>query len=122
MIKRFLRSFLILASLIWVSRGESHESIHRIRASFYDRKFEGHKMADGRTYHSYRISVASLEFPLGTQVKITNLHNRKSIVATVTDRGPWHTRFRLDLSPAAFEALGMSKRKGWGWVKVEALK
>jgi rare lipoprotein A (peptidoglycan hydrolase) len=41
------------------------------------------------------------------------------VVLTVADRGPWHTRFGLDLSKAAFRALGLHTHSGWGWVTVE---
>lgn len=76
-------------------------------------------MANGHRFHSNVISAASLAFPLGTKVKVTNVRTGKSLSVTITDRGPWSKHFRIDLSPAAFRALGLSKKKGWGWVTVE---
>lgn len=90
-----------------------------IRASYYAPKFEGKFMANGQRYHSNVISAASLAFPLGTHIQVVNLKTGKAVQMVVTDRGPWHTRFNLDLSLAAFEALGFRPEQGWGWVTVE---
>jgi rare lipoprotein A len=52
--------------------------------------------------------VAHRTYPFGTKLKITNLHNQRSIVATVEDRGPYVGPGRdLDLSYAAAQQLGM---------------
>lgn len=91
---------------------------HPIRASFYAPKFEGRLMANGHRFHGARLSAASRTFPLGTVVRVTNTHTGKSIVVTITDRGPWVLKFGIDLSQEAFRELGLSRRAGWGWVTV----
>ena len=92
-----------------------------IRASFYAPAFEGRLMANGHRYHSDVLSAASLQFPIGTRVRVTNIKTGTVVFLTITDRGPWHTRFALDLSPAAFKALGLDTKRGWGWVTVESI-
>jgi rare lipoprotein A len=62
--------------------------------------------------------AASLQFPLGTLVRVRSISTRKEIVVRVTDRGPWTKRFGLDLSKAAFQQLGIKSEAGWGWVTV----
>ena len=76
-------------------------------ASYYGAKHHGKKTAHRR-------------LPFGTQVKVTNLDNNRSVVVRITDRGP-HTRGRLiDLSRKAAEQLRML-RSGTARVRVQAL-
>lgn len=117
--KRFLTSLLALTSLVGFGQVSKETRPPTVRASFYADKFEGRRMANSHVYHAKVLSAASLQFPVGTQVVVTNVLNGKSITVQITDRGPWYTRFKLDLSRAAFNALGLSERKGWGWVTVE---
>lgn len=90
-----------------------------IRASFYAQRFEGRLMANGQRFHSNVVSAASLEFPLGTKVRVRNVKTGKTVLMTITDRGPSSKRFKIDLSSAAFQALGFFPKQGWGWVTVE---
>lgn len=78
-------------------------------------------MANGKRFHTNVISAASLAFPLGTKVRVRNVKTDKTIFTTITDRGPWSARFQIDLSPAAFQALGFDLKQGWGWVTVEKI-
>lgn len=91
-----------------------------VRASFYADGFDGRRMANGKTFRQGKITAASLTYPLGTFVTVTSLKTGRSINVEITDRGPWHTRFKLDLSKAAFRALGHETRAGWVWVTVVA--
>lgn len=82
------------------------------KASFYGKHYwQGRKMANGKPF-DYRKMTAALWFlPLGTQVRITNLENGKSVVVEVTDRGPAHSLHRVaDLSQAAAEALDYTQK------------
>jgi rare lipoprotein A len=57
--------------------------------------------------------------PLGTQIRVTNLDNGKSVRVRVNDRGP-HVRGRIvDLSSRAAAALGFST--GVARVRIEVL-
>jgi rare lipoprotein A len=46
--------------------------------------------------------------PFGTQVKVTNRRNGRSVVVRINDRGPFVRSRIIDLSPAAAKALGFS--------------
>lgn len=116
---KFLCTLTVLLSFAYHSGRAMTRASFPIRASFYAKHFEGRRMANGKIYHADVISAASLKYPLGTSIRVTNVRTGKSIVITVTDRGPWHTRFSLDLSPAAFHALGFNTKAGWGWVTVQ---
>lgn len=89
-----------------------------IRASFYADKFEGRSMAGGGKFHQSKLTAASRDFPLGTTLRVSCLETGKTVTVRVTDRGPWGRRYKLDLSKAAFEALGLNLNSGWTWVTV----
>ena len=76
-------------------------------------------MANGQKFEQCRVTAASLKYPLGTLVRVHSVLTGKEILVTITDRGPWNHKYSLDLSKAAFQALGLDLRAGWGWVTVE---
>lgn len=71
-------------------------------------------MANGRKLDDQRYTAASWDYPFGTTLKVTNLQNKRSVVVEISDRGParrLYARGRvLDLSVAAFEAIGDLKQ------------
>ncbi len=59
-------------------------------------------MANGKRFDRRQLTAASWYFPLGTKLRIENVSNGKSVVVTVTDRGPNLRLNRIiDLSEAA---------------------
>lgn len=85
------------------------------KASWYGKDFHGKKTANGFIYDMYGVSAAHKTLPLGTQVRVTNLENNRSVVLIINDRGPFvHGRI-LDLSYGAAQKLGSVER---GVVKV----
>lgn len=78
-------------------------------------------MANHARFSQSRITAASLQYPLGTIVKVVSLTTGKGILVTITDRGPWCKKFSLDLSKAAYKELGLAPAAGWGWVIVSVL-
>jgi rare lipoprotein A (peptidoglycan hydrolase) len=78
-------------------------------ASWYGPGFHGKRRADGKRFNMNQISVAHKYLPLGTEIKITNLINRKTIRAKVNDRGPYIRGREIDLSYAAAKQLGAVK-------------
>jgi len=75
-------------------------------ASFYAHHFHGHKTASGQVYDENELTAAHRTLPFGTQVRVTNLKNDRSVVVTVNDRGP-HNRHRvIDVSRHAADLLG----------------
>ena len=79
-------------------------------ASYYHDKFNGRKTASGDIFSNSKMTAANRTLPFGTMVKVTNLRSGKSVVVEITDRGPFHSARALDLSKAAFQAIGNTAR------------
>jgi rare lipoprotein A len=97
--------------------GQSSEGI----ATFYDDKFEGRPTANGEIFDQNKLTAAHRSLAFGTVVKVTNLQNKKSVVVTVTDRGPFVDSRLIDLSKSAASALGFIEQ-GLTKVRVEVVK
>ena len=52
------------------------------------------------------LTAAHRTLPLGTQVRVTNLDNGRSVDVRINDRGPFTVRRVIDLSYAAAQRLG----------------
>ncbi|BBB25020.1 septal ring lytic transglycosylase RlpA family protein [Amphritea japonica] len=85
-------------------------------ASWYGKKFHGHKTSNGETYNMYAMSAAHKSLPLPSYVQVTNLSNGRKVIVRVNDRGPFHGGRVIDLSYAAASKLDML---GSGTAKVE---
>lgn len=90
-------------------------------ASWYGRKFHGHKTASGERYDMFAMTAAHKTLPLPTYVRVTRVETGKSIVVKVNDRGPFHKGRIIDLSYAAAAKLGMLGH-GEALVEIEAVK
>jgi rare lipoprotein A len=75
------------------------------KASFYHDKFHGRRTASGTPYHKDSLTCAHLKYPFGTLLRVRNVHNGKDVVVKVTDRGPYSSRYIIDLSRAAARHL-----------------
>ncbi|WP_290698063.1 septal ring lytic transglycosylase RlpA family protein [Amphritea sp.] len=85
-------------------------------ASWYGKKFHGHKTSNGETYNMYAMSAAHKSLPLPSYVQVTNLKNGRKVIVRVNDRGPFHGGRIIDLSYAAASKLDML---GQGTAKIE---
>lgn len=78
--------------------------------------------ANGQRLDDTKLTCASWDYPFGARLKITNLNNYKSVIVTVTDRGPSKKLYRkgriIDLSKAAFSSIA-SLRQGIIPIKAE---
>jgi rare lipoprotein A len=63
----------------------------------------GSKTACGPRLRDHGLTMAHRRLPCGTRVRVTNHHNGRSVLVTVTDRGPF-----ADLSLGAARAIGLS--------------
>ena len=80
-------------------------------ASWYGKQHQGRKMANGQKFDRNKFTAASWTLPLGTRIRVMNMQNGKSVVVTVTDRGPNKRLHRvLDLSEAAARELDYISR------------
>ena len=102
---------------------ESLAGKHRLSglASYYSSFFDGRKTANGEIYRNRRISAAHLTLPLGTWIEVTARKNGRKIRMRVNDRGPYASKFMLDLSQAAAKALGVDVGNRQVEVRVVAL-
>jgi rare lipoprotein A len=89
-------------------------------ASWYGPAFEGRYSANGEVFDSRSMTAAHLTLPFGTQVRVTNLDNGRSVVLRINDRGPYVSGRVLDVSQAAAYALGMI-HSGVAPVRVDVL-
>ena len=86
------------------------------KATWYGPRFQGHHTASGERFDMNAMTCAHRTLPLGSWVRVTNLHNQKSTFLRVNDRGPMAQSLILDLSYAAAKKLGID---GLGKVKIE---
>jgi rare lipoprotein A len=89
-------------------------------ASWYGRYHHGRKMANGERFDQHDLTAAHPTLPLGTEARITNLENGKSVTVTINDRGPYAKGRDIDLSRGAAERLGLMK-DGAVPVKIDAV-
>ncbi|HEY5680282.1 MAG TPA: septal ring lytic transglycosylase RlpA family protein [Pseudomonadales bacterium] len=89
-------------------------------ASWYGRKFHGRATSSGETFDMFELTAAHTSLPIPTYARVTNLHNGRSTIVRINDRGPFHADRLIDLSYAAAVKLGFATR-GTARVRVEAL-
>lgn len=89
-------------------------------ASWYGKKFHGHRTSSGEIYNMYSMTAAHKTLPLPTYVRVTHLENGRSVIVKVNDRGPFHANRIIDLSYSAAKKLGVTA-KGTGVVEVTAI-
>ncbi len=77
------------------------------KASYYAKKFSGRKTASGERLHHDSLTCAHRTYPFGTQLKVTNPANGKTVIVRVTDRGPYVKGRIIDLSVRAAKELGI---------------
>lgn len=99
---------------------ESQGYVERGIASWYGKKFHGHRTSSGEPYNMYAMTAAHTRLPLPAYVQVTNLQNQRKVVVRVNDRGPFHPNRIIDLSYAAAKKLGITA-KGTAMVEVRAI-
>jgi rare lipoprotein A len=68
----------------------------------------GPKTASGAQLNPSALTAAHRTLPFGTQARVTNQRNGRSVIVTINDRGPFSRRRIIDLTPAAARAIGFS--------------
>ncbi|HEX8662826.1 MAG TPA: septal ring lytic transglycosylase RlpA family protein [Beijerinckiaceae bacterium] len=90
--------------------GEGRESpplkeIGRGLAAWYDLK---NRTASGEHYNAGAFTAGHRTLPFGSEVKVVNQRNGRSVTVRITDRGPFTKGRVIDLSRAAARALDMT--------------
>lgn len=82
------------------------------QASYYGHGdgFAWRTMANGRPMNPQALTTAHPSLPMGTRVRVVNPANGRSVVLTVTDRGPYHGGRVLDLSYGAFKQIASASQ------------
>jgi rare lipoprotein A len=88
-------------------------------ASWYGKFHHGRKTANGERFDQNKLTAAHPTLPLGTEAKVTNLENGKSVDVIINDRGPYVKGRDIDLSKAAAQQLGVTA-DGAAPVKIDA--
>lgn len=91
------------------------------RASWYGGSFQGRLTASGAPFNMYALTAAHRTLPLGSLVRVTNLHNQRSAIVRINDRGPVPEHVLLDVSYATAQALNFVDR-GIARVRIELLE
>ena len=114
-------AFAVLAQACSTApRARTAQAIQVGQASWYGKQFQGRRTASGEPFDMNQFTCAHPSLPFGTKVRITNLANGKSVVATVNDRGPYSGGRIVDVSYRAAKALDFVAA-GTARVKLEAL-
>ena len=108
-----------------VSEGSHHHKPAAIKvqygvASFYANKFEGRKTYTDEIFSQKKLTAASNTLPMHTWIRVTNLHNHRSVIVRINDKMHPRNRRLIDLSRAAASRLGYTGR-GLTRVRIDVL-
>ena len=85
------------------------QDVHRGKASYYWKPQPVACQGMG-SFNPNKLTAAHRSLPCGSKVEVTNPRTRKSVIVTITDRGPnVRTRRDLDLSRAAARVIGLTR-------------
>ncbi len=76
-------------------------------ASFYGKRWNGRKTANGEIFNDEKYTAAHKTLPFGTFVRVVRKDNGRSVVVRINDRGPFKPGRIIDLSTAGARRLGM---------------
>lgn len=91
-------------------------------ASYYHDKFTGRRTASGAVFNNKDFTCAHRTLPFGTKLKVTSVKTGKSVIVTVTDRGPFTKGRHIDLSKKAFMNIAPNAYGGHIRVDIEIIK
>src|SRR5215471_21520236 len=112
-----------MSALLLLVCGQGHADhwyAEKGEASWYGKRFDGRKAADGARFSEQEMTAAHRTLPLGTKVMVQNLQTGEQAEVKITDRGPYAQPKRriIDLSRAAANSIGIVQR-GKKAVRVE---
>ncbi|MFM1799054.1 MAG: hypothetical protein RLZZ117_1332 [Cyanobacteriota bacterium] len=90
------------------------------QASWYGPGFFGNRTASGEVLQPGTMTAAHRSWAFGTKVRVTNLHNGRSAVVRINDRGPFTGGRVIDLAHGAAQVLGLTA-SGVADVKLEVI-
>ena len=92
--------------LALASQVSAHHQGFRGKTLYYSDEFAGDAMACGPKYQPWKMVAAHRSLPCGTELRVRNVANGKTVTVTVQDRGPYTDGYVLDVSRRAARRLG----------------
>lgn len=91
----------------WGQNNTSKKKVQKGKATYYSKRATGSRTSSGLKLHHDSLTCAHRTYPFGTKLKVTNLTNKKYVIVTVTDRGPYGKGKIIDLTYRAAKEIGM---------------
>ncbi len=113
--------FAVLIISITNSFSQDEKKTYTGGASFYAKKFEGRKTANGEWFSNSDMTCASRTLKFHTFLKVKNLNNELATIVRVNDRGPYAKKRIIDLSEQAARIIG-TYQHGTTKVEIEIVK
>ena len=105
--KMEMRHLVFAATIVLFLSSCARKITETGKGSYYADKFDGRPTASGEKFDQDKMTAAHRTLPFGTQVKVTNQANGRSVTVTVNDRGPFAAGRIIDVSKKAANKLGM---------------
>lgn len=115
----FLSIILLTTHFSYAQNGKKIKMSEFGTASYYAKKFNGRKTANGEKFSNDSLTAAHHSLPFGTLVKVKNIKTNDSITVRINDRIA-HRKRIIDLSYQGAKQLNFLK-SGTAKVKLEVL-
>lgn len=115
-----MRITIVVGFLLLIGRYQAQTDSLLGKASFYAKKFEGSRTANGERFRHDSLTAAHKTLPFGTYVKVTNVKNDSVVVVRINDRLPKRSKRTIDLTKRAAKQLNFL-RDGIAKVRIEEL-
>lgn len=99
----FRMAFLVLPLLLACCAQPAYQA--RGQASYIAEQYAGRMTSSGQVYYPQTLSAAHNTLPFGTEVKVKNNYNGRTVNVVVNDRFPYYPNRVINLSRAAAEQL-----------------
>ena len=113
---------LKINGLVWISLVFASISCSAQQTGYaciYSDNLCGGRVSRGEKLDCDKATAAHRTLKFGTQVRVTNLDNDKSVIVTINDRGPFNQKDIIDMTPSAAKKIGLTHGLGRVRVKVE---
>jgi rare lipoprotein A len=104
MLRFIVPAFVALGALAPVAVEAASSCSHASHYGVGD-GFHGLRAANGSRFNAHGLTTAHRHLPFGTRLRVINPSNNKTVMVTVTDRGPFVLGRSLDLSYGAFAQI-----------------
>lgn len=79
-------------------------------ASWYGAAFHGRRTSNGEIYDMHALTAGHPTLPMPSYAYVTNLHNGRTVLVRINDRGPYARDRLIDLSYRTAHTLGFHNR------------